>query len=215
MRLLCFEDDAIDQKIIARIAQRTEHVEIVFASGLNEKSKQKIDAADALVLDQYLAGGSAKDFETLNLNKPVAVLSASNTLQSNLNCVGIWQKPLTIDKWIHMLCVLESEMELRLDYFNDLVGDDQSLKTELLQKVTKSLVSYQEKEKERLQEVDLQSELHKLKSRLGLFDKQCLWQFVDTIEQKLSKGAQKGAFGTELALISKMLSKLIEQLKPL
>lgn len=200
MRILYFEDDAIDQRLFKRACRNLEGLEVTYQDSCNELEEDYINSFDGIIVDQYLKDCSISHFSSMNITPPMAVLSASEKLVgSEEGFVGIWQKPIKDYLLKDILAALkkksnkQNDLTVSFEYIEELTDGNPAEKEELLRSIAQSIQSNNNVLKNfdaTPREAILQN-LHQQKSKVGLFYLESLHGRIDKSENDLKNGATK------------------------
>lgn len=221
MRLLYFEDDAIDQRLFKRACKNLTDVEFTFYDSCLGLKEEYINSYDGIIIDQYLRDCSVVQFQDKNITTPMAVLSASETLQgSEDGFLGVWQKPIKENVLQDILKKIKAIHKkptsvVSLEYINDLTQGDEAEKQELLESIYQSIEeNNQSLENANSLAVDaLQQCLHKQKSKVGIFYLEELHRTIDQAENKLKNGEAKKSVLPSVVEIVKETRNILVDLK--
>lgn len=220
MRLLYFEDDAIDQRLFKRACKNLPGLEITYYDSCMGLKEDYINSYDGIIIDQYLKDCSAMQFRDKNITIPMAVLSASEKLNgSEEGFIGIWQKPIK-ENVLKMILEkmdfpnLEREV-ISMEYIDELTEGNLDERKDLLKSIYKSIEQNNDALKtfDLLESKEIQQYLHKQKSKVGIFYLEKLHAKIDSAEDKFKNGEDKNEIKQEVVDIVKAVSAFLIELK--
>ncbi len=221
MRIIYLEDDLIDQRLFKRACRDIENLEVTYYASCMGLKEEYLNSYDGIVIDQYLQDCSIKQFADKQISIPMAVLSASEKLiaehPSNL---GIWQKPVKeqiVREILNKMNSLKTQKvsTISMAYIDDLTQGNESEKKELLQSIYQSIEDNNAmlQKANSLSSEDLQQNLHKQKSKVGIFYLEELHHEIDQAENKLKDGLAKETVLDAVSQIVKETEKVLTDLK--
>lgn len=219
MRLLYFEDDAIDQRLFKRACKNLTDVDITFYDSCMGLKEQYINSYDGIIIDQYLKDCSAKQFRDKNITIPMAVLSASDTLNGSAEgFIGVWQKPIKeniLESILSKMGRSENAATISLEYINELTEDNAEERLDLLQSIYKSIEEHNLalENFDALNEQELQQHLHKQKSKIGIFYLETLHKKIDDAENQLKNGELKDTIKSAIEEIRTAVTSVLKELQ--
>lgn len=219
MRLLYFEDDAIDQRLFKRACKNLTDLEITCYDSCMGLKEEYINSYDGIIIDQYLKDCSAIQFQDKNITIPMAVLSASETLNgSEEGFIGVWQKPIKeniLESILHKMDRSQNTSSISLEYINELTEDNAEERLDLLQSIYKSIEEHNQalKDFDILNEQEIQQHLHKQKSKIGIFYLEELHEKIDDAENQLKNGEPKEGIKSAIQEIIMAVTNVLKELE--
>ena len=219
MKLLYFEDDAIDQRLFKRASKNLEDLDITYYDSYLNLNEDYINSYDGIIIDQYLKDCSAIQFRDKHITVPIAVLSASEKFNgSEEGFIGIWQKPIKENILLNILQKMQAQQKLfsiSLEYINELTEDNEEERQDLLQSIYDSIEAHNKAlvEYDKLSEGDIQQHLHKQKSKIGIFYLEDLHKKIDNAENQLKNGEPKDKIKFDILEITSSVEEVLKELR--
>ena len=219
MRILYFEDDAIDQRLFRRASNGIAELEITYYDSCIGLAEDYINSYDGIIIDQYLRDCSAIQFQNKNIKIPMAVLSASENLNgSEEGFIGIWQKPIKqhiLQEILKKMRGSTTSSTISLEYINELIEDNEEERQELLKSIYESIADNNQalEAYDSLPEKDIQQHLHNQKSKIGIFYLDDLHKKIDNAENRLKNGESKNAVNLSVLEIKSEVNKVLKELQ--
>jgi hypothetical protein len=220
MKIVCFEDDSIDQKLFERVASSFDGVEFSYYNSLHGLNETYLNSYDGIIMDQYLEDGGIDDLTKLNIKVPIAVLSASGILKSSIEfeTVGVWQKPIrknVLEEIIKMFPSSPSDEIISIEYIKDLCQGNVDEMKQLIADIYESMSIHQAAllDHASLDAENVRHHLHNQKSKVGIFYLEDLHAKIDVAENSLKDGKQLSEIQDVLQEILRKSQNVLEQIK--
>lgn len=205
-----------------RVARSIPGLEATCYASVHGVEEDYINSYDGIVLDQFLGGEqSADQIAGMKLEKPIAFLSASESMRKDCKCnaVGLWQKPVKKEALFEMIGNFSPEStlvdQISMEYITDLTGNDDADSKELLQTIHDGMLE-NATELENFRALDAEKVrqlLHTQKSKIGIFYLDALHKEVSRAENHLKDGKSIGDIDRKIENINLRTKKVLSQIK--